>query len=70
MDLSTGSMGLGAVMAAFAALGARYSRSLRRGRTRRFVAMLGDAELDEGNVWEALLEEAVADCATCSGSWT
>ena len=27
----------------------------------RFIAMMGDAELDEGNVWEALLEEAVRE---------
>src|SRR3990172_6447792 len=26
----------------------------------RFIAMVGDAELDEGNVWESLLEEHVA----------
>ena len=64
VDLSAGSMGLGAVMAAFAALGSRYVRD-RFGveQPRRFVAMLGDAELDEGNVWEAVLEEAVTECA-------
>ncbi len=64
VDLSTGSMGLGAVMAAFAAFGSRYVRDhFGAGGADRFVAMLGDAELDEGNVWEALLEEAVAECA-------
>src|SRR5690606_19425762 len=26
----------------------------------RFVAVLGDAELDEGNIWEAVIEEALA----------
>lgn len=35
---------------------------LRRDRRRsgRFVAVVGDAELDEGNVWEAVLEPATA----------
>jgi pyruvate dehydrogenase E1 component len=63
VDLSTGSMGLGAVSAVFGALAARYV-SQRLGddpMPRRFIAMMGDAELDEGNVWEALLEEAVRE---------
>jgi Pyruvate dehydrogenase complex, dehydrogenase (E1) component len=61
IDLSTGSMGLGAVTASFAALAGRYVGG-RWGRRppERFVAMVGDAELDEGNVWESLLEEHVA----------
>lgn len=63
VDLSTGSMGLGAVSAAFGALAARYvsQHQARDPMPRRFVAMMGDAELDEGNVWEALLEEAVRE---------
>ena len=61
IDLSTGSMGLGAVTASFAALAGRYVGS-RWGRRppERFIAMVGDAELDEGNVWESLLEEHLA----------
>src|SRR6266545_4922853 len=61
VELSTGSMGLGAVTATFGALAARYVRD-RSGarRPERFIAMVGDAELDEGNVWESLGEEAVA----------
>src|SRR5262245_47050815 len=61
IDLSTGSMGLGAVAASFGALATRYLE--QHGAVpspERFVVMVGDAELDEGNVWEALLEEAVA----------
>jgi pyruvate dehydrogenase E1 component len=60
VELSTGSMGLGAVSATFSALCARYVRE-RWGAARpeRFIVMVGDAELDEGNVWEALGEEAV-----------
>ena len=62
VDLSAGSMGLGAVSAAFGALGARYlADHFGADRPRRFIAMVGDAELDEGNVWEALLEEAVSE---------
>src|SRR5262245_386368 len=61
VDLSTGSMGLGAVFATFGALGTRYL--VDHGAVpmpRRFIVMVGDAELDEGNVWEALAEESVA----------
>src|SRR4030095_12376661 len=63
IDLSTGSMGLGAASAAFGALAAKYVSQHGGGEAmpRRFIAMVGDAELDEGNVWEALLEEAVRE---------
>ena len=61
VDLSTGSMGLGAVQATFGAFAARYlaDHGAATGPA-RFIVMVGDAELDEGNVWEALLEEPVA----------
>jgi len=61
VDFSTGSVGLGAVAPAFAAVAHRYAQA-RFGEvsSRRFVALVGDAELDEGNVWEALLEESLA----------
>ena len=63
VDFSTGSVGLGAVAPLFAALADRYLRlhfreSIASQPERRFVALVGDAELDEGNVWEAILEEA------------
>jgi pyruvate dehydrogenase E1 component len=61
VDLTTGSMGLGAVQATFGALTAQYLRDhFGTAAPDRFVVMLGDAELDEGNVWEALLEESVS----------
>jgi pyruvate dehydrogenase E1 component len=61
VDLSTGSMGLGGVQATFAALGSRYvADHFGVSGPERFIVMVGDAELDEGNVWEALLEETVA----------
>lgn len=64
VDFSTGSVGLGAVAPMFAALADRYLRlHFREGVAaqpeRRFVALVGDAELDEGNVWEAILEDAL-----------
>ncbi len=60
VDFSTGSVGLGAVAPAFAALAHRYAK-LHFGHvtSRRFIALVGDAELDEGNVWEAILDEAM-----------
>ncbi len=66
VDFSTGSVGLGAVAPMFAALADRYLRlhfrdTVARQPERRFVALVGDAELDEGNVWEALLEEGLGD---------
>jgi pyruvate dehydrogenase E1 component len=65
VDLSTGSMGLGAVQATFGALAARYAADHRGAAgPQRFIVMVGDAELDEGNVWEALLEEPLATLGT------
>ena len=61
VDLSTGSMGLGAVAATFGALGSRYLLEHGGGRgPQRWIVMVGDAELDEGNVWEALGEDLLA----------
>src|SRR5689334_19498136 len=61
VELSTGSMGLGAVAATFGALATRYLVDHGgAGIPRRFVVMVGDAELDEGNVAEMLGEEIVA----------
>jgi len=60
VDFSTGSVGLGAVAPVFASLAARYAET-RFGAVSsdRFVALMGDAELDEGNVWETVAEEAI-----------
>ena len=61
VDLSTGSMGLGAVQATFGALASRYVVDHFGGEQRgRVIVIVGDAELDEGNVAEALAEEVVA----------
>jgi pyruvate dehydrogenase E1 component len=58
VDFSTGSVGLGVAQTTFASLVQDYVRL--KGMTDRppgrMVAIVGDAELDEGNVFEALLE--------------
>ena len=63
VDFSTGSVGLGAAAPLFAALADRYAATHFRPDqghpTRRFIALVGDAELDEGNVWEAISDETI-----------
>lgn len=57
VDFSTGSVGLGAAMPIFGSLVQDYLQG--HGRTAplgRMVALIGDAELDEGNIYEALQE--------------
>ncbi len=60
VDFSTGSVGLGVAETLFAALTQDYLAAkalLPEGQPLgRMVALLGDAELDEGNVFEAMLE--------------
>jgi pyruvate dehydrogenase E1 component len=61
VDFSTGSVGLGAAAPLFAALTRRYVDAHFTPRPRsRFIALLGDAELDEGNIWEAVADPATA----------
>ena len=64
VDFSTGSVGLGAVAPVFAALAASYAE-LKFGdvTSNRFISLIGDAELDEGNIWETVAEDAVSDLA-------
>ncbi len=60
VDFSTGSVGLGVALTSFASLMADYVRLHGFGRDDlppgRHIAIAGDAELDEGNIYEALLE--------------
>jgi len=59
VDFSTGSVGLGPAAPLFAAAARRYVDAHFGPRpASRFVALLGDAELDEGNIWEALADDA------------
>ena len=59
VDFSTGSVGLGVAMTSFAALVQDYIHAKPWGTQwpmGRMVALVGDAELDEGNIYEALIE--------------
>ena len=66
VDFSTGSVGLGAALTLFASLTRDYLRGHDLGpapgaAAGRMVALIGDAELDEGNMFEAVLEGAKHD---------
>lgn len=59
VDFSTGSVGMGVAMTSFTSVAQDYVRSKPWGKhvpEGRMIAIMGDAELDEGNVSEALLE--------------
>ena len=57
VDYSTGSVGLGSAAPLFGALADRFTQTRLGASTGgRFISLLGDAELDEGNIWEALAE--------------
>ena len=59
VDFSTGSVGLGVAITAFASLTQDYLKAhgwLDPAREGRMISLLGDAELDEGNIYEALIE--------------
>jgi len=59
VDFSTGSVGLGVAMTSFASLMQDYVSAKQWGsnvKLDRMVALMGDAELDEGNIYECLQE--------------
>ncbi len=60
VDFSTGSVGLGVGVTLFASLIQDFVRHRKFGdkevNPSRMIAVMGDAELDEGNIYEALLE--------------
>jgi pyruvate dehydrogenase E1 component len=59
VDFSTGSVGLGVAVTLFASLIQDYLSAhgmMDEADRGRFVALVGDAELDEGNIYEALIE--------------
>ena len=68
VDFSTGSVGLGVAQTLFSALVQDYVRAHGWGLARpegRMIALVGDAELDEGNIFEAILEgwkQCVRNC--------
>ena len=64
VDFSTGSVGLGAVAPLFAWMSEDYVRDHLNpniGPGRRFISLIGDAELDEGVIWEAIADPSLAD---------
>ncbi len=68
VDFSTGSVGLGVAITAFASLVQDYLTAhgkLADEDRGRFVALIGDAELDEGNIYECLIEAYKHDIRNC-----
>lgn len=59
VDFSTGSVGLGVAQTLFSSLAQDYVRGHGWGTEApegRMISLIGDAELDEGNIFEAMLE--------------
>jgi pyruvate dehydrogenase E1 component len=68
VDFSTGSVGLGVAITAFASLVQDYLVAhglMKAEEAGRFVALMGDAELDEGNIYECLIEAHKHDIRNC-----
>src|SRR5215207_5411398 len=68
VDFSTGSVGLGVAVTAFASLVQDYLLAhgeMAPDEAGRMVALMGDAELDEGNIYECLIEAAKHDIRNC-----
>ncbi len=59
VDFSTGSVGLGVAQSLFSSLVQDYVKAhgwMKGRRKGRMVSIIGDAEMDEGNIYEALIE--------------
>jgi len=68
VDFSTGSVGLGVAITAFASLVQDYllaHGALAEDQAGRMIALMGDAELDEGNIYECLIEAYKHDIRNC-----
>lgn len=68
VDFSTGSVGLGVAITAFASLVQDYliaHGQLAEADAGRMIALMGDAELDEGNIYECLIEAYKHDIRNC-----
>ena len=68
VDFSTGSVGLGVAITAFASLVQDYliaHGELAPADAGRMIALMGDAELDEGNIYECLIEAYKHDIRNC-----
>ena len=61
VDFSTGSVGIGATATIWSAMAHRYAAGhLDVSDNGRHIALVGDAELDEGAIWEAVVDPTVA----------
>ncbi|MEY3915621.1 MAG: hypothetical protein RLZZ103_1120, partial [Pseudomonadota bacterium] len=68
VDFSTGSVGLGVAITAFSSLVQDYlvaHGSIEEGNAGRMISLMGDAELDEGNIYECLIEGYKHDIRNC-----
>ncbi|MBL0925283.1 MAG: transketolase [Sphingomonadaceae bacterium] len=68
VDFSTGSVGLGVAITAFSSLVQDYliaHDQLAESEAGRMIALMGDAELDEGNIYECLIEGFKHDIRNC-----
>ena len=68
VDFSTGSVGLGVAITAFASIVQDYlvaHGKLAAEDSGRMIALMGDAELDEGNIYECLIEAYKHDVRNC-----
>ncbi|MFM6831627.1 MAG: transketolase, partial [Novosphingobium sp.] len=68
VDFSTGSVGLGVAITAFSSLVQDYliaHGKLAETDAGRMIALMGDAELDEGNIYECLIEGYKHDIRNC-----
>jgi pyruvate dehydrogenase E1 component len=62
VDYSTGSVGIGATAPIWGAMARRYVNTIGGAAgTGRQYSLVGDAELDEGAVWEAILDPGIVD---------
>lgn len=68
VDFSTGSVGLGVAVTAFSSLVQDYliaHGGMAEADAGRMIALMGDAELDEGNIYECLIEGYKHDLRNC-----
>jgi pyruvate dehydrogenase E1 component len=68
VDFSTGSVGLGVAITAFSSLVQDFliaHGEMPESEAGRMIALMGDAELDEGNIYECLIEGFKHDIRNC-----
>ncbi len=68
VDFSTGSVGLGVAITAFSSLVQDYliaHGQMEENNAGRMISLMGDAELDEGNIYECLIEGYKHDIRNC-----